>query len=165
MGNQTNSPIKLNLGFNDSDPLGLSRKLASQAGLAPFDANEALRQGLTGFESGAGPSMLSKMMNSEMWTKMFGGETADGMETTGAFLPILQGFTGLAGLYQSNKAFGLAEDAFKQGKKEFNLNFGSSQDAYNNQVRGRAEAMAAAQGAGFDQQGYMDDRMMNRTTG
>ena len=160
MGNQTNNPINI-------DFLNPSLGLGSQYGASQpsFDINTSVSQGLNGLDSNAGSGMLSNMMNSEMWRKMFGGENTDGTTSNGAFLPILQGFTGLAGLYQSNKAFGLAEDAFKQGKKEFNLNFGASQDAYNNQVRGRAEEMAAAQGAGFNKQGYMDDRMMNRTTG
>ena len=178
MGNQTNNPINLDF-LNPSLGLG-SQYGASQpsfdmsamdiTSLNPSDwsngayniANSAPTIGSSTVQD---PGMLSNMMNSEMWRKMFGGENTDGTTSNGAFLPILQGFTGLAGLFQSDKGFGLAEDAFKQGQKEFNLNFGSSQDAYNNQVRGRAEEMAAAQGAGFNKQGYMDDRMMNRMTG
>lgn len=64
------------------------------------------------------------------------GSALDNSKTgqQGWAMPAISAFTGLAGTYMGMKQYGLAKDAFKESKRQFQMNFDAQQQDYNRRL-------------------------------
>lgn len=65
----------------------------------------------------------------------------------GAALGALQG---IGNAFMGMKQYGLAEDALKEQKRQFNLNYGAQKSAFNSQIEDRQRARVAANPGAYD---------------
>lgn len=68
----------------------------------------------------------------------------------GMLMPAVQSLSGLASTYLGMKQYGMAKDAFKESKRQFNLNFDAQKKSYNNQLSDRQRARRISAGEGAD---------------
>jgi len=69
---------------------------------------------------------------------MLFGNSEDG--TIGALAPTASALTGLAGSYLGMKQYGLAKKAFRESKRQFQLNFDAQKQDYNTKLKDRQRA-------------------------
>lgn len=62
----------------------------------------------------------------------------------------LSGLQGLGNVFMGMKNYGLAEDALKEQKRQFNLNYGAQKNAFNSQIEDRQRARVAANPGAYD---------------
>lgn len=95
---------------------------------------------------------------------MFGGlfdnfldtTSADGIKTQGWGGMALSGLQGLGNSYMAMKQYGLAEDALKEQKRQFNTNFDAQKKLTNSQLSDRQRARVASnEGAYASEAEYM----------
>ena len=70
--------------------------------------------------------------------------------TNGAAVPIAQSIAGLGSALLGMKQFGLAKDAFKESKRQFNLNFDAQRKIINGDLEDRQRARRSSAGSGRD---------------
>ena len=89
--------------------------------------------------------------------KLFGGALSDGTKTLGAVSPILQGAGALGNLWMGMQNYGLAKDSLKEGKRQFDLNYGAQRDSVNTQMEDRQKARYASNPNFYESpESYMD---------
>lgn len=87
---------------------------------------------------------------------MFDKTSADGIKTQGWGGMALQGIQGLGNSYMAMKQYGLAEDALKEQKRQFNTNFEAQRKMTNSQLSDRQRARVASnEGAYASEAEYM----------
>jgi hypothetical protein len=69
--------------------------------------------------------------------RWLGGTAKDGSQTGGYVPTALNVGQGLLQGYLGMKQYGLAKDAFKQNRREFNLNYDAQQQSVNSQLEDR----------------------------
>lgn len=113
----------------------------------PASELEALSQ----FGLGAQPSQAPGLgvsppppVDFSMWQKLFGGTAGDGTKIGGVALPGLQALGSLGNAWMGMQNYGLAKDSLKEGKRQFDMNFGAQRDSINTQYEDRQRARAAA---------------------
>ena len=80
----------------------------------------------------------------------------NGIKTQGWGGMALQGMQGLGNSYMGMKQFGLAEDALKEQKRQFNINFDAQRKTTNSQLSDRQRARVASNpGAYASEADYM----------
>lgn len=82
-----------------------------------------------------------------------------GEGTNGALVPTAQAITGLAGTYLGMKQYGLAKDAFKESKRQFQLNYDAQKKDYNSSISDRQQTRRASAGSGADAHATKADYM------
>lgn len=80
---------------------------------------------------------------------MLGYSDANGFQPGwgGAALGALQG---IGNAYMGMKQYGLAEDALKEQKRQFDINYGAQKKAFNSQIEDRQNARNAANPGAYD---------------
>lgn len=82
---------------------------------------------------------------------MFGGTNPDTGISTGGWAPVALGAgQAIFGALQGNKAMGLAEDQFKESKRQFNLNFDAQRKNVNTQLEDRQRARNASNSTAYE---------------
>lgn len=120
---------------------------------APADGSSLMPQGTGVLQPGGGPGYTPNWLD-----KLTGYTDANGIEHGGYGQLALGGFTGLANLYMGLKNFGLAEDMFKENKRQFNLNFEAQRSLTNTSLRDRQAARVASNPTAYQSVGdYMKD--------
>lgn len=71
-------------------------------------------------------------------------DTATGIKTQGWGGMALSGLQGLGNSYMAMKQFGLAEDALKEQKRQFNINYEAQRKTTNSQLADRQRARVAS---------------------
>jgi hypothetical protein len=79
--------------------------------------------------------------------KLFGSQTP-GAQTQGWAAPALGTLSGLASAWMGMQQYGLAKDALKEGKRQFNLNYDAQKKSYNNELEDRQNARIQSAGSG-----------------
>jgi hypothetical protein len=90
---------------------------------------------------------VDKVTNPASWMSMDSvmGSTDDtGKFNMGWGPAAVQAASGAVNAYMGIQQFGLAKKGFKENVRQFDLNYGAQQQAYNSNVKGRAIEMAAA---------------------
>lgn len=83
-------------------------------------------------------------------SSMFGGTNDKGI-TTGGWAPMALGLgQALLGGYQGQQAMKLAKDQFKEGKRQFDLNYGAQRQSINTQMEDRQRARVAANPGAYE---------------
>ena len=80
----------------------------------------------------------------DLFGSMFDTTDANGIKTQGWGGLALQGLQGLGNSYMGMKQFGLAEDALKEQKRQFNVNFEAQRKMTNSQLADRQRARVAS---------------------
>lgn len=122
-------------GFNPGNPQQQQPQLAP-GGFNPSQAYGGINYGGTNSQPGFQPSLLQRITGFT--------NPDDGSETQGFGGLALNTFSGLASTYLGMKQFGLAKDALKQNKRQFNLNFNAQAKLTNAQLEGKQRAQVAA---------------------
>lgn len=109
--------------------------------------------GMMGGNGVGGYMPNGQLMNLGGNTNQGGGlmDTLFGNQQTGqmgALAPTAQAISGLASSFMGMKQYGLAKDAFKESKRQFNLNFDAQKKDYNNQLADRQRARLNSSGYG-----------------
>lgn len=68
----------------------------------------------------------------------------------GTAVPLMNSLSGLAGSYLGMKQYGLAKDAFKESKRQFQLNYDAQKKDYNSSISDRQKARRLSAGSGAD---------------
>lgn len=82
-------------------------------------------------------------MNSQA---LFGGTNAQGMQTSGSFLPLAQGLGSLAQGYVGIKSLGLAQDQFAAQQDAYRTNLANQAQLTNNALYSQEQSRAAWEG-------------------
>ena len=97
--------------------------------------------------NGAGPGLFSRQ-------SLFGGTDPSTGISTGGWAPIALGAgQALFGAMQGNKATALAEKQFKEGKRQFDLNFNASRKSINTELEDRQRARVASNSGAYESVG------------
>ncbi len=73
----------------------------------------------------------------------------------------IDGLGSLGGLYLGKKQLDLSEDMFKEGKRQFNLNYAGQQKSFNSQLEDRQRARVASNAGAYESVGdYMNKYRM-----
>lgn len=117
--------------------------------------NYALNTGTTPVVAGA-PAAGGGGFLDGIFGSMFDKTGADGIKTQGWGGMALQGIQGLGNSYMAMKQYGLAEDALKEQKRQFNTNFEAQRKMTNSQLSDRQRARVASnEGAYASEAEYM----------
>lgn len=82
---------------------------------------------------------------------LFGGTDMNTGISTGGWAPVALGAgQAIFGALQGNKAMGLAEDQFKESKRQFNLNFDAQRKSINTQLEDRQRARVASNATAYE---------------
>lgn len=82
---------------------------------------------------------------------LFGGTDAKTGLTTGGWAPVALGAgQALFGTLQGNKAMGLAERQFKEGVRQFDLNFNAQRQSINTDLEDRQRARVASNANAYE---------------
>jgi hypothetical protein len=99
--------------------------------------------------AGAGNSGLLGNLFSKQ--SMFGGTDPNSGISTGGWAPVALGAgQAIFGALQGNKAMGLAEKQFKEGQRQFDLNFGAQRQTINTQLEDRQRARVASNANAYE---------------
>jgi hypothetical protein len=114
---------------------------------------------LTSANTGTLPGMGINPDEMSLWGKMFGQTNADGTQHMGALAPTINSLTGLGNAYLGMKQYGLAKDALRQSKREFEINHGNQVRMTNAELEARQRnRIAANPNAGYRSVGdYMNE--------
>ena len=99
-------------------------------------ANPAVPAGMGGAGSGG--------FMDNLFGSMFDKTDANGIKTQGWGGLALSGIQGLGNSYMAMKQFGLAEDALKEQKRQFNINYEAQRKTTNSQLADRQRARVAS---------------------
>lgn len=124
-------------GSNVAGYTGLDLSNFTPGGSAPVLSNVATPSGMTG-APGSGGFM------SNLFGSMFDTTNAQGIKTQGWGGLALSGIQGLGNSYMAMKQYGLAEDALKEQKRQFNTNFEAQRKLTNSQLADRQRARVAS---------------------
>lgn len=83
------------------------------------------------------------------WDRAFGYTDKNGAHT-GWASTALGALQGIGNAYMGMKQYGMAEDALKEQKRQFNLNYGAQKSAFNSQIEDRQRARVAANPGAYD---------------
>jgi hypothetical protein len=98
--------------------------------------------------AGGGGGMLGNMFSRQ---SMFGGTDPNSGISTGGWAPVALGAgQAVFGALQGNKAMKLAEDQFKEGKRQFDLNFNAQRQTINTQLEDRQRARNASNSTAYE---------------
>jgi hypothetical protein len=99
-----------------------------------------------GMQPGMAPALAGGQapVDFTLLQKLFGGALADGTKTMGAVAPILQGAGALGNVWMGMKNYGLAKDSLKEGKRQFNMNYGAQRDSTNTFMEDRQKTRYAS---------------------
>lgn len=135
-------------GSSVSGYTGMDLSNFTPGGSAPVLSNPAVPAGMN---SAGGGGFLDGIFGS-----MFNKTSADGITTQGWGGLALQGIQGLGNSYMAMKQYGLAEDALKEQKRQFNTNFEAQRKLTNSQLSDRQRARVASnEGAYQSEAEYM----------
>lgn len=81
---------------------------------------------------------------------MFGGSQKNGTQSMGWAAPALGIGQAVMGGIMGNRQLGLAEDNFKEGKRQFNLNYGAQRQTTNTQLEDRQRARVASNPGAYE---------------
>jgi hypothetical protein len=87
---------------------------------------------------------------------MLGGTNADGTKMNGWGGLALGAASGIANTFMGMKQYGMAKDALKENKRQFNLNYGAQRDSTNTRMEDRQRARVAANSSAQSVDSYMD---------
>ena len=124
-------------GSNVAGYTGLDLSNFTPGGSAPVLSNVATPSGMTGAPG-------SNDMLSNLFGSMFDTTDANGIKTQGWGGLALSGIQGLGNSYMAMKQFGLAEDALKEQKRQFNINYEAQRKMTNSQLADRQRARVAS---------------------
>ena len=99
-------------------------------------ANPAVPAGMVGADGGG---FMDKLFNN-----FFDTTDPNGIKTQGWGGLALSGLQGLGNSYMAMKQFGLAEDALKEQKRQFNINYEAQRKTTNAQLSDRQRARVAS---------------------
>ena len=100
-----------------------------------------------------GSGFLSSLLGS-----FFDKTDANGIKTQGWGGLALSGLQGLGNSYMAMKQYGLAEDALKEQKRQFDINFGAQRKLTNSQLSDRQRARVASNPGAYQSVGeYMKE--------
>lgn len=135
-------------GSNMAGYTGMDLSSFTPGGSAPVIPNAATPVGMN---AGGGGDLLGELFGS-----MFDKTGADGIKTQGWGGMALQGIQGLGNSYMAMKQYGLAEDALKEQKRQFNINYDAQRKTTNSQLSDRQRARVASnEGAYQSEAEYM----------
>jgi hypothetical protein len=98
--------------------------------------------------SGGGGGLFGNMFNRQ---SMFGGTDMNSGISSGGWAPVALGAgQAIFGALQGNKATKLAEDQFKEGKRQFDLNFNAQRSTINSQLEDRQRARVASNPTAYE---------------
>ena len=98
--------------------------------------------------SGGGGGMFGNMFNRQ---SMFGGTDMNSGVSSGGWAPVALGAgQAIFGALQGNKATKLAENQFKEGKRQFDLNFNAQRSTINSQLEDRQRARNASNPTAYE---------------
>jgi hypothetical protein len=86
---------------------------------------------------------------------MVGGTQADGTKMNGWGGLALGAASGIANTFMGMKQYGMAKDALKENKRQFNLNYGAQRDTMNTRMEDRQRARVAANSSAVGVDEYM----------
>lgn len=104
--------------------------------VAPQVTNPAVPAGMVGANNGG--------FMSNLFGSMFDTTDANGIKTQGWGGLALSGLQGLGNSYMGMKQYGLAEDALKEQKRQFNINYEAQRKMTNAQLSDRQRARVAS---------------------
>lgn len=81
---------------------------------------------------------------SDLSKLLFGGNNADGTQSLGWAMPAVGISQAIMGGINGNRQLGMAEDNFKEGKRQFDLNYGAQRQSTNTQLEDRQRARVAS---------------------
>lgn len=88
---------------------------------------------------------------------LFGGTNANGTQSMGWAAPAIGIGQAVLGGINGNKQLGLAESQFKEGKRQFDLNYGAQRQTTNTQLEDRQRARVASNPSGYESvSSYLD---------
>ena len=90
-----------------------------------------------------GPVAAPGFMQGDFMKGMLGGTDASGNKTNGWGGLALGAASGIANTYMGMKQYGMAKDALKENKRQFNLNYGAQRDTMNTRMEDRQRARVA----------------------
>jgi hypothetical protein len=97
---------------------------------------------------GGGGGLFSNLFSRQ---SMFGGADQNSGMYTGGWAPVALGAgQAIFGALQGNKATKLAEDQFKEGRRQFDLNFNAQRQTINSQLEDRQRARNASNPTAYE---------------
>jgi hypothetical protein len=75
---------------------------------------------------------------------LLGRTLEDGTKLNGWGMPALNAVTGVGNLWMGMKNYGLAKDSLKEGRRQFDMNWGLNRNMVNNQLEDRQRARVAS---------------------
>lgn len=81
---------------------------------------------------------------------IFGGKSADGTQSNGWGGMALGVAQGLGSAYMGMKQYGMAEDALKENKRQFQLNYDAQKKTLNTQLEDRQRARVASNAGAYE---------------
>lgn len=98
--------------------------------------------------SGGSGGMFNSLFSRQ---SLFGGTDPSTGMSTGGWAPVALGAgQAIFGALQGNKAMGLAEKQFKEGQRQFDLNFNSQRQTINTQLEDRQRARNASNSTAYE---------------
>jgi hypothetical protein len=94
-------------------------------------------------------------MQGDFMKGMLGGTDAAGNKTNGWGGLALGAASGIANTFMGMKQYGMAKDALKENKRQFNLNYGAQRDTMNTRMEDRQRARVAANSSAVGVDEYM----------
>lgn len=120
----------------------------SYSTLAPVEWQKQVvaRPGFDPLGSGGGgvPATMNNGLFGGLFDNFFDTTDANGIKTQGWGGMALSGMQGLGNSYMAMKQYGLAEDALKEQKRQFNTNFEAQRKLTNSQLADRQRARVAS---------------------
>ena len=97
---------------------------------------------------GAGGGLFNNLFSRQ---SLFGGTDPNTGISTGGWAPVALGAgQAIFGALQGNKAMGLAEKQFKEGQRQFDLNFNAQRQTINTQLEDRQRARNASNATAYE---------------
>ena len=130
---------------------------SSYSGMAQYGSGSNIMSGGFNTTGGFGIDPNSPWSGMDKW---FGGSrmTTAGRQATPGILPSAVGaIGGLANVYLGMKNYGLAKKAFRENRRQFQLNYDAMKQNYNTDIEDRQRARVASNPSFYESVGsYMD---------
>lgn len=121
------------------------------SGFVPGGAAQSIGAATTP-EGGLGVGSLLK----DLWGSAFDSKNAAGVAKQGWLAPVMGVAQGIGNAYMGMKQYGLAEDALKEQKRQFNLNYQNQRKLTNSMLEDRQRARLASNPTAYQSVGdYM----------
>lgn len=121
------------ISYSTLAPVEWQKEVAAQPGFNPI-----------GSGGGGVPDTMSNSLFGGLFDKFFDTTDANGIKTQGWGGLALSGLQGLGNSYMGMKQYGLAEDALKEQKRQFNMNYEAQRKMTNAQLSDRQRARVAS---------------------